>query len=60
MIEDDEYRCMTCGKECEVIEQVSIDREPYGDQFVERRSYELYSICCQSDVEAVEGPRIIH
>tara|TARA_B100001093_G_scaffold229258_1_gene219841 strand:- start:399 stop:581 length:183 start_codon:yes stop_codon:yes gene_type:complete len=60
MIEDDEYRCTACGKECDVVAEVSIDREPYGDQFVERRSYELYSNCCQADVEAVEETRIIH
>ena len=41
-----DFQCTRCGKLCDVIEDVEIDTEPYGDRMVERRTYAYYSICC--------------
>ena len=60
MIDDKDYRCVACGRLCDVVAQVSIDREPYGDQFVERRTYEYYSLCCGDDVELIDINTTVH
>jgi hypothetical protein len=52
--------CDKCGKLCDVIEEVCIDMEPYGDQRVERRTYEYWSICCRAGVEILETEDRLH
>ena len=55
-----DFLCDKCSKLCDVIEEVSIDMEPYGDQYVERRTYECWSICCRASVEVLENEEIVH
>ena len=55
-----DFLCDKCNKLCDVIEEISIDMEPYGDQYVERRTYEYWSICCRAGVEVLENEEIVH
>jgi len=55
-----DFMCDKCGKLCDVIEEVCIDMEPYGDQRVERRTYEYWSICCRAGVEILETEDRLH
>ena len=55
-----DFMCDKCGKLCDVIEEVCIDMEPYGDQRVERRIYEYWSICCRAGVEILETEDRLH
>ena len=55
-----DFQCTRCGKLCDVIEDVEIDTEPYGDRMVERRTYAYYSICCGVDVDLLEAQETIH
>lgn len=55
-----DFRCTRCGKLCDVIEDVEIDTEPYGDRMVERRTYAYYSLCCGVDVDLLEAQETIH
>jgi hypothetical protein len=57
---DIDFRCLRCGKMCDVVEEIAIDREPYGDQMVERRTYEYWSVCCRGDVEFLEIEETLH
>lgn len=51
---DIEYVCLRCRKLTDLVEQCTVDMEPYGDQRVERVTYEIVSSCCNDDVERVE------
>lgn len=55
-----DFSCSRCRKLCDVIEEIVIDLEPYGDQMVERRTYEYWSVCCRADVEFLELEETIH
>lgn len=57
---DTDFLCEQCHQLCDVIEEISIDVEPYGDQYVERRTYEYCSLCCRAGVEMLENERILH
>ena len=55
-----DFLCDRCKKLCDVIEEVAIDMEPYGDRYVERRTYEYWSICCRARVEVLESEEVVH
>jgi len=55
-----DFRCLKCGKLCDVFEEITIDLEPYGDQMVERHSYEYWSVCCRADVDFLELEETLH
>ncbi len=55
-----DYVCECCDRFCEVMEEVTVDREPYGDQFVERRTCEYFSMCCFAGVEFLEREETVH
>jgi len=55
-----DYRCCKCHKLCDVIEEICIDMEPYGDQRVERWTYEYWSTCCRWEVDFLEIEETIH
>lgn len=55
-----DFLCTKCNKLCDAVEEISIDREPYGDQMVERRTYEYWSLCCRADVEFLEAEETLH
>lgn len=55
-----DFRCVKCGKLCDVIEDVSVDHEPYGERYVERLTYEYWSICCRAEVDFLDTEEIIH
>lgn len=55
-----DYRCCKCQKLCDVIEEICIDMEPYGDQRVERWTYEYWSACCRWEVEFLEIEETLH
>ena len=55
-----EYLCSSCQKECDILEDLEIDLEPYGDQVVERRTYSYVSACCGAEVDVVRGEETIH
>ena len=55
-----DYLCSRCKKECDILEDLDIDLEPYGDRMVERRSYTCSSACCGAEVDIVRGDETIH
>ena len=55
-----DYKCNKCHQLCDVIEEICIDMEPYGDQYVERVTYEYWSMCCRADVDFLEAEETIH
>lgn len=55
-----DYKCNKCHQLCDVIEEICIDMEPYGDQYVERVTYEYWSMCCRYDVDFLEAEETIH
>lgn len=55
-----DFMCTKCQKLCDAIEEVCVDREPYGDQMVERTTYEYWSVCCRVEVEFLEADEVLH
>lgn len=55
-----ELVCSECAKTCDTFDRLEIDHEEYGDQFVERVSTYVLSVCCGADVEELELTQVIH
>lgn len=62
IIEETHTYCIKCKKECEIIEETTIDYEPYGDQKVARVECWEVSHCCGAEVleVVIETEAIIH
>jgi len=62
IIEETHTYCVECKKECEIIQERTVDFEPYGDQRVARVEYYEVSHCCGSEVLefVIETEAIIH
>ena len=60
-MEKDDWICPRCKQMCDVYQEESVDRVPYGDQMVNMRTLSWpISMCCGVEVEELKCSEVIH